>query len=177
MSSHTKHSKNGTWCCLAYIVYYNKNDINLNSNTNTYSNTGGLFRFGYERVYKFLTSVHGDTRRETQFLKAYVNHTMLTPLQRAAHLVMFKISINLCRSRSEKLNCRKPNYSFNGRMLNYCLFKILKFSGPSLLGMTSSTVQPISCLGVYYDKWWLSYPLRAGVRLYHLTMHLDKEIE
>ena len=31
---------------------------------------------------------------------------------------------------------------FNGRILNYCLFKILKFSGPSLLGMTSSILQP-----------------------------------
>ena len=29
----------------------------------------------------------------------------------------------------------------NGRIPNYCLFKILKFSGPSILGMTSSTLQ------------------------------------
>ena len=41
---------------------------------------------------------------KTQFLKAYANHTMLTPPQRAAHLVMFKISIHLCRLRSENLN-------------------------------------------------------------------------
>ena len=37
-------------------------------------------------------------------LKAYANHTNLTPPQRAAHHVMFKISIHLCRSRCEKLN-------------------------------------------------------------------------
>ena len=41
---------------------------------------------------------------DTKFLKAYANHTMLTPPQRAAHFVMLKISIHLCRSRPEKLN-------------------------------------------------------------------------
>ena len=78
-------------------MLYSHNDINNN-------NTGWFCRFRYERVYSFLASVHGDTRRETQFLKAYANNTMLTPPQRAAHLVVFKISIHLCRSKSEKLN-------------------------------------------------------------------------
>ena len=87
-------------------VYYSHNDINQNSNANTYTNTntGGFCCFTYERVYSFLASVHGDTRRETQFLKAYGDHTMQTLPQRALHLVIFKISIYLCRSRSEKLN-------------------------------------------------------------------------
>ena len=89
------------------VVYYSHNNINHNSNTNTHTITGGLFRFGYERVYQFLASVHGDTGREIQFLKAYANHAMLTPPQCAAQLVMFKISIHLCRSRSEKFN-RSP---------------------------------------------------------------------
>ena len=40
--------------------------------------TGRLCRFRYERFYLFLDSVHGDTRRETQFLKVYAKHTMLT---------------------------------------------------------------------------------------------------
>ena len=35
---------------------------------------------------------------------------------------------------------------------NWCFFKILKFSEPSLPGMMSSTPSPISCLGVYYDN-------------------------
>ena len=74
---------------------------------NTYTNTGRLFRFGYERFINSWTPVHGDTRRETQFLKAYANHTMLISPQQAAHLVMFKISIYLCQLRSEKLN-RRP---------------------------------------------------------------------
>ena len=33
------------------IVLYNHKDLNNNSNTNTYTNTGGLRRLGYERVY------------------------------------------------------------------------------------------------------------------------------
>ena len=32
-------------------LLYSHNDINHNNNTNTYTNTGGLFRFGYEQVY------------------------------------------------------------------------------------------------------------------------------
>ena len=60
--------------------------------------------FWIQTVHKFLNSVHRDTNRETQFLKTNANHTMLTPLQRTAHLVMFKISVDLCRSKSEKLN-------------------------------------------------------------------------
>ena len=60
--------------------------------------------FQVRTVYQFLASVHGDSRRETQFLKVYANHTMLIPPQRAAHLVMFKISIYLSRSRFEKLD-------------------------------------------------------------------------
>ena len=90
------------WFCNSTVgkVLYSHSDINHNSNTNR----GGLFRFGYERVYSFLASVYGDTRRETQFLKANANHTMLTIPQRVVHFVIFKILILLCRSRSEKLN-------------------------------------------------------------------------
>ena len=39
-------------------------------------NAGGLFRFGYKQVYSFLAPVHGDTKRETQFLKANANRTI-----------------------------------------------------------------------------------------------------
>ena len=69
--------------------------------------------------------------------------------------------------RSLSVEIRKPNYIFNGLNPTLCLngrnstlifhgpkstpnwffFKILKFSGLSLLGMMSSTLQPISCLG------------------------------
>ena len=59
--------------------------------------------------------------------------------------------------------------SLNGRIPNWRLFKILKFSGPSLLGMTSSILRSHFLFEVYYDKWWLSYPMRAGVRLHPMT--------
>ena len=55
------HSGKSVWItntstfALGHIVelqmLYTHNDINDNSNTNTYTNTGGIFRFGYEQVY------------------------------------------------------------------------------------------------------------------------------
>ena len=65
------------------------------------SDTNGFINFWLRSIV---------TREETQFLKAYANHTMLASLQCVAHPVMFKISIHLCRSRSEKLN-RMPQRS------------------------------------------------------------------
>ena len=42
----------GTYKYLGIMeVLYSQNDINHSSNTNTYTNTGGRFRFGYKRVY------------------------------------------------------------------------------------------------------------------------------
>ena len=117
------------------------------------TNAVGLCCFRYERVYEFLVSVHGDTRRETQFLKPYANHTMLTLPQRVAHLVMFKISIHLCRSRSACLIVRKPNSLLQRSNTPLMSFQNPQFSGPSLLGMTSSTLRPHFLPGVYYDKW------------------------
>ena len=134
--------------------------------------------FRYERFINFWLRFF-DTRRETKFLKVFANHTMLTILsdhpQRAAYLVMFKISIHLPRSRSEKLNCRRNGRNstlcLNGRNstlspwsnLNWLFFKILKFSGPSLPGMTSSILQPYFLSGCLLWQWWLSYHLRTSV--------------
>ena len=78
----------------------------------TYANPGRLCRFGYERFINYWLRFF-DTRRGTQFLKVFVKHSMLTILcwphpQRAAHLVMFKLSIHLPRSRPEKLNLPPP---------------------------------------------------------------------
>ena len=80
---------------LPYIYIY-KNTIQSDSfvsDTNAFIN--------------FLNSVHCDTRRETQFLKVYANHTMLTPPQHAVHLVMFKISVGR--------DTKKPTTSFSSR--------------------------------------------------------------
>ena len=139
---------------------------------NTYAIAGGLCCFSYERFINFwLRFMVTQGERHTIL-------TMLTILsdhpQRAAHLVMFKISIHLCRSRPEKLNRRCNGRKLNSvpqwqklnslppwSNLNWPFFKVLKFSGSSLLGMTSSTYQShflSRCL-----LWKLLYPLRTSV--------------
>ena len=52
---------------LSYVVFYSHNNINNNKYRR------------YERVYFFLPSFLGNTRREIQIIKAYANHTILTP--------------------------------------------------------------------------------------------------
>ena len=87
--------------------------------------------------------------------------------------------------RSLSVEIWKPNYIFNGpnstlasmveTQLSFSMiqsqllfFKILKFSGPSLPGMTSSTLQPHFLSGGLLWQWWLSYPLRASIKLHQL---------
>ena len=142
-----------------------------------------------------MSSAHGDTRRETKFLKVYANHTMLTPPQGAMHLVIFKISIYLCRSRSEKLN-RMPQRSKTQlqRSKTQLHFSTVEYPTATLNSGVSTDVfsksskssdhlfwawrhphsSPISCLEVYYDKWWLSYPLCTSVKLHQMTQILTK---
>ena len=79
-------------------MLYSHNDTN-NNNKYKYKR--------WEWVYFFLSPVLGDTRGETQIIKAYANYIILTPPPPppcTAHLVMSKISTNLCRLRL-KLIC------------------------------------------------------------------------
>ena len=83
--------------------------IYLQSNTN--ANTGGLCRFRYGLFTNFWLWFF-DKKKETQFLKASADHTILQtilywPHKRAAHPVMFKISIDG--------NPKIPTASFNGQ--------------------------------------------------------------
>ena len=144
-----------TWT--KFIVLYSHEDINNNCN----SNTGGLCRFEYERVYTFLASVTGNTRRETQFLKTYANHPMLTPPHKRHFLFCLRYLPNNTIAR------------LNGRKLNYFFSKSLNSPDHLFWPWRHPHSSLISCLGLYYQKWWLTYLLHAGVRLYHLTMHLD----
>ena len=66
-----------------------------------------------------------DTTREIQIIKTYANNTMLIPATTWGILC--------------SLNSTERH---NGRKLNNCLFKILKFSAQSLLGITLCTLQP-----------------------------------
>ena len=100
-----------------------------------------------------------DTRRETQFWKVFANHTMLTIYadhhQRAAHLVMFKISIHLRWSRPEKLYTQLY-VSIAETQLSASMVQsqLTLFQNPQILfrAWRHPYSSPISCLGVYYDN-------------------------
>ena len=90
-----------------------------------------------------------DIRRETQFLKVFRNHTMLTPTPNVRPILWCLRSQFISAGRDLKnstlrLNGRIPNSRLLGPIstLNWLFFKILKFSGPSLPSMVSSTHQP-----------------------------------
>ena len=131
-----------------------------------YANTGGHCHFRYEWFISFwLRPLATWGERHNAY---YADHTVW-PHQHAAYLKMFKISVGRDPKNSIlQLNGWIPNCIFdspnptlnseyptllNGRnstvwfhdpisTLNWLFFKIIKFSGPSLLGMTSSTLQP-----------------------------------
>ena len=120
----------------AYFVHYNDiTAINISITTviqyiyNTYAIQVDSVVSG-----NFLTSVHGDTRRETQFL----------PPQRTAHLVMFKISVGR-DPKNPTTSFKGPNPTHFSKSSNSQdhLFRAWRHPHSSL----------ISCLGVYYDKW------------------------
>ena len=99
---------------------------------------GGLYHFWYNRVYFFLPSAFGDTRRETLFIKAYANHTMLTPFPTQC-LRSQLISAGRGQNWSDLIRYEKLDRLLWQSNLNFRLFenpKILKFSGPYLLSMT-----------------------------------------
>ena len=48
--------------------------------------------------------------------------------------------------------CSDPNFSTQRSDLNWTFFKIFQILSPSLLGMTSSTIQPHFLSGVHYEN-------------------------
>ena len=146
----------------------------ISTDNNSY--TGRLRRFQYKRVYFFLPSVLGDTRRETRFIKAYTNHTMLTPTTHGESCGVKDLNSSFPVEPQTDLiwsDPKNPTACNNGRTSIQVFFKIPKFSGSYLPGMTSTThsihSSPISCLEVYYHIWWLSYPFHVGMRVPRLT--------
>ena len=146
----------------AFLSYTHK-DINNNSNTNTYTNTGGLCRFGCEQVYSFLALLLSKTRRERQFLKAYAKHTMLTPPPNARRIFwcLWYLPVEIWKTQSY------PSTAENSSTLS-----ISSNSQDHLFwAWYHPHSSPVSCLKVYYDICWLSHSFRSGVRLHCLTMH------
>ena len=73
-----------------------------------------------------------DARRETQIIKPYANHTMLTPLlTHGASCGDLDLSSSLLieTQKYDLIRSEKLNHYLNGRPQLKCLFKILKFSG------------------------------------------------
>ena len=99
-----------------------------------------------------------DTRRETQFLKIFRNHTMQMTLQRSANLVVQSQFLNIIvgtQLHLSAIEADNPTVYLHGLKStpNWFFFKIFKFSGPSLPGMPSFTLQPhFHISGVYYDN-------------------------
>ena len=120
----------------------------------------------------FLTSDHGDARRETLFLlcwlsiRPHFNARCILWSLRSLLIEIRKTQLYLQRPKSnsqpqwQKLDSLPP-WSY----LNFStdFFKILKLSGPSLLDMMTSTLQPhFLSRGLLWQR-WLSYPLCTSV--------------
>ena len=134
-------------------MLYSHKHLNHNSKTNTYSGKnrqiqiqhigGDSLLFRYECFINFWLRLF-DTRRETQFLKVFRNHTMLTPPP--------TFSTSCGPVSTSPHHGRTPTSPHHGRNSTKSFSKSSKFSGPSLPGMTSYTLQPYFLSGVYHDK-------------------------
>ena len=109
-------------------------------------------------VYFFYLQSLATWERETQFLRAYANHTILSPPHTRVWHILWSLRSQLISAgrdpnwsaliRSEKI---QPHASTIECQL-ICFFKILKFSALSLLGMTSTThwIHSNSCPQPYF---------------------------
>ena len=139
---------------------YSHNDL-TNNNNNT--NTGGT------PFYLQSLATRGERHNHKSLYQPY--YADPTPLPRAAHLVVFKISSGSTQNDLIWSDPKNPAARFNDRNS-----KSSKFSGHLLREwrhppnqFTLTAVQPISCLGVYLDRCWLSYLFHPNLRLHHLT--------
>ena len=115
---------------------------------------------------------------------AYANHTILTPpLTRSIlwHLRSLLISVAQEQNWSALIRSEKPRRALQRLNVNYLSFKNLqilrtissRYDVNHTLNSLQRPSRPISSLGVYYNRWWLSNPFRADVRVHNLTMTLE----
>ena len=127
-----------------------------------------------------------DTRRETQFLKVFRNHTILTPPQGSAHLVVFKTSVcrdpkNLTATNTVENLTLCPN-DRNLIVWSNVSFQLTPFQNPQILRTISSRYDVIYTPATFpvcslLWQWGLSYPLRASIKLHLMTMPWTKRLE
>ena len=127
--------------------------------------TGRLCCFGYERFISFWLWFF-DTRRE-RHNSYYADHAMLI-IPNARRILWYLWSM------SEEIR-KKLDSSTRWSNLNS---QVTLFQKPQILRTISSghdvipTPAPFP-VGRLLRLWWLSYPLRASVKLYPMTMHLN----
>ena len=151
----------------------------------------GTLLFRYELFINFLTSVHWHVERDTiHKIFSWSYHANPTPDVRPFMWWLRSqfISIPAEIRKTQIFDSMAESPTLNGRNLTVCLqgpmstfnwlfLKILKFSGPSLPGMTSSTLQPLFLSSDLIWQWWLWYPLRPSVSLHPMTMPWTKRLE
>ena len=152
-------------CCIAIIImisitsviqYIHKYKTPADS---VVSHTNGFINF--------LASVHGDTRRETQFLLCWPH-----PNARCILWYLRSLSIEIQKTQLH-LSAVKIQLSSQWSNLNWLFSNSSNSQDHFFWAWRHPLSSPVSCQGVNYDKWWLSYPLHASVRLHQMTMHLD----
>ena len=160
------------------MQYINKQTMQIQ---NTYANTGGLCCYRYERFINFWLRFF-DTRRETKFLLGWPNY--LTPSHARRILYYLRsLSVEILKTQLHASTVENSTLCFNGRHSTICLhgpisasqltlFKILKFSGSSLPGMTSSTLQPHFLSGGFIMTMMIVIAFAHERKLHQLTMHL-----
>ena len=115
-------------------------------------NTQATLLFRYEPFISFWFRFF-DTRRETQYLKVFRNHTMLTtpptfgtsrgPISNSQLHSLTPTSQHQGRTPTSQHLGRNSTSPHHGRnSTDVIFFKIFQILSPSFLGMTSSTLQP-----------------------------------
>ena len=161
---------------------YQSNGTYTNANTKHISRNRRTLLFRYERFINFLTAVLQHAERDTIL-------TILTLSQRTAPLVVFKISVGrdpkiLTAAATVENSILYAPMAENSAVCLYgpmSSFKSL-FQNPPILQTISSghdvihTPAPFTVWGLLWH-WWLSYPLRASIKLYPMTMPWTKRLE
>ena len=139
-----------------YLLFTRQIHIQIQSKTNT-----GELLF-LVRMH-LSTSDFGSSTRGERHNSNYADHT-IWPYKCAVHLVVFKISVgrdpkNPTTSSVVKiqLSTQWQSTQLSASMVqcqlpNRLFFKNLKFSEPSIPGITSSTLHPHFLSGVYYER-------------------------
>ena len=144
-------------------MLYTHKDINHNSNTihiQTQVKTGRLCHFRYEQFINPWRHEERDTILKS-FCKLY--YADPAPMHSASCDVLDFNSSLLVKIRKTGLHLSTVKIQLYASTVQS---QLTSFQNPQILRTISSRhdiIHPISWLGVYYDKWWLSYPLRTSV--------------